>query len=56
MVKSPPISVLYDNKQSDRERSVMLQLLEMQSTTSLLSIRVPLWIEVVAPDWVLPMD
>ena len=45
----------YDIKQSDGEVPVMLVLLRMRSTPSLLSLPVPLWPGVVAPDRVLSM-
>ena len=41
---------VYDTKQSDDEIPVMLELWEMQSTPSLLSLLGPLWPGGVAPD------
>ena len=49
------ISTAYDTKQSDDEASVMLELWEMWSTTSLPSLPGPLWSGVVAPGRVLSM-
>ena len=45
----------YDNKQSDGEALVMLELWGMQSTSSLLSLSGSLWPRIVAPDRVLSM-
>ena len=45
----------YDNKQSDSEVPVMLEILGMCSTPSLLSLPGQLWPRVVAPDRVLLM-
>ena len=45
----------YDNKQSDSEAPVILELWGMQSTPSLPSLPGPCWLRVVAPDRVLPM-
>ena len=44
------------NKQSDGEAFVLLERLVMQSTRLLVSLPVPLWPGVVAPDRVLPMS
>ena len=44
-----------DIKQFDGEAPVMMELWEMQSTPSLLSLTGPLWPGVVAPDRVLSM-
>ena len=52
-VNSPNNSPGYDTKQSDSEASVMLELWGMQITSSLLSLSVSLWSEVVEPDRVL---
>ena len=46
----------YDTKQSNGEASVMLELWEMQSTSSLPLLPGPLWPVVVAHDWVQIMD
>ena len=45
----------YDNKQSDGEVPIMVELWRMQSTSSLSSVQGPLWPGVVAPDRVLSM-
>ena len=45
----------YDNKQSDFEVPVMLELRGMRITPSLPSLPGPLWAEVVVPDRVLSM-
>ena len=45
----------YDNKQSDSEAPLMLELWGMRSTPSLPSLPDPLWTGVVAPDRVLSM-
>ena len=52
---SPPQCPVYDTKQSDGEVPVMLQLWEMQNTSSLPSLPSSLWPEVVAPDQALSM-
>ena len=44
-----------DTKQSDDEASVMLELLEKRSTSSLSSLPFPLMPGVVAPDRILSM-
>ena len=46
---------VYDNKQSDGEAPVMLEVEGMRSTPSLPSLPCPLWPGVVAPDRVLYM-
>ena len=43
----------YETKQSDGEAPVVLERWRMRSTLLLPSLSVPLWPEVVAPDWVL---
>ena len=48
-------SPVYDNKQSDDEASVMLELWGRRSTSSLPSLSGSLWPRVVAPDRVLFM-
>ena len=45
----------YDTKQSDGEVPVMIELWEIQSTTSLPLLPSPLWPEVIAPDKALSM-
>ena len=53
---SPPNECpVYDPKLSDGVTPVMLELWEMQSTPSLLSLPGPLWLEVAAPDSILLM-
>ena len=46
----------YDTKQSDGEVPLRLELWGMRSTPSLLSLRGPHWLGVVAPDRVLSRD
>ena len=54
--KTPPNECPgYDTEQSDGEVPVMLELWEMQSTTSLPSLPGPLWPGVELPDRVLSM-
>ena len=55
-VRPPPIEYPgYDNKQSDGEAPVMLELWGIQSTPSLTLLLSPFWPGVLAPDRVLSM-